>query len=99
MARFVVISEQGPAWDAARPMRQQPGWDAHARFMDALAEERFVVLGGPLRGGPQHRAMLVVEAPDEATARRRLAADPWVRDGVLRTVSLEPWELLLGSLP
>lgn len=99
MARFVVIHEQGPGWDPARAMREQPGWDDHARFMDSLAEEWFVVLGGPLRGGPRHRAIRVVEAADERTARERLAGDPWMRDGVLRSVSLEAWTVLLGTLP
>lgn len=98
MPLFVVIDEQGPAWDPAKPMRQQPGWDEHARFMDALAEARFVVLGGPLQGGPRHRAMLVVSAPTADDARRRLDEDPWIRSGILRIAELDPWELLLGAL-
>jgi hypothetical protein len=48
---YAVTRERGPNWDPARPMREQDGWDDHAAFMDALAEEGFVVLGGPLGEG------------------------------------------------
>jgi hypothetical protein len=30
-------------------MREQEGWDEHARFMDALVDDGFVLLGGSLR--------------------------------------------------
>jgi len=96
---FVVINEQGPAWDQARPMREQTGWAEHASFMNELTEKRFVVLGGPLKGDVKHRAMLIVDAPDEPTARQRLAKDPWMRTGVLRNLTFDPWEVLLGTLP
>jgi uncharacterized protein YciI len=96
---FVVVSEPGPAWVAGRPMREQDGWPEHAAFMNALAAERFVLLGGPLHGGPTHRALLVVAAPDESTARRRLGEDPWRVSGILRVRSFEPWEIILGDPP
>jgi uncharacterized protein YciI len=96
---FVVIEEEGPAWEDKRPMRDQKGWTEHAKFMDALEAEHFVVLGGPLRNFSKHRAMLIVNAPDEQELRRRLDADPWMRAGVLRTIDIYPWEILLGKLP
>ncbi len=99
MPLFVVINEPGPSWDGAKPMRNQAGWPEHAAFMNALVDERCVVLGGPIHGGPTHRAMLVLRADDEASLRHRLADDPWMRSGVLRIGELLPWELLLGRLP
>lgn len=99
MPYFVVVNEQGPSWHDGRPMREQAGWAEHASFMNELTEKRFVVLGGPLKGGARHRAMLIVDAPDERTARRRLAEDPWMRSGLLRHLTIEPWEPLLGELP
>src|SRR2546430_17551464 len=80
MPYFVVINEQGPAWDEKRSMRDQKGWDEHALFMDGLADEHFVVLGGPLKY-LKHRAMLVLNAPNEVVLRERLAEDPWMRTG------------------
>ena len=48
---FLVTRVRGPAWDYARARREQPGWAEHAAFMDALVEEGFVVLGGPVGEG------------------------------------------------
>jgi uncharacterized protein YciI len=98
MPLFVVVNEQGPDWDPTVPMREQRGWADHATFMNALVEDGLVVLGGPLKGGPRHRALLVLRADDEASHRARLAADPWMRSGVLQLGELVPWELLLGEL-
>jgi hypothetical protein len=67
-------------------------------FMDALADEHFVILGGPLGNYRRHRAMLVLDAANETVLRKRLAEDPWMRDGVLRTIEIYPWEVLLGKL-
>jgi uncharacterized protein YciI len=97
MPFFVVINEQGPSWDNKLPMRSQKGWTEHASFMDALEAERFVVLGGPLKYH-KHRAMLIVNACDEQDLRKRLAEDPWMRTGVLRSIEIYPWEIMLGKL-
>ncbi len=43
--------------------------------------------------------MLIVNAPNEQELRRRLDADPWMRAGVLRTIDIHPWDILLGKLP
>jgi hypothetical protein len=79
-------------------MRDQKGWPEHAVFVDALADERFVILGGPLGNYRKHRAMLILDAPNEEVLRKRLAEDPWMRDGVLRTIEIYSWEILLGKL-
>src|SRR2546426_4687908 len=97
MPYFVVINEQGPAWDDKRSMRDQKGWTEHAVFMDVLADEHFVILGGPLKYS-KHRAMLILNALNESVLRKRLAEDPWMHTGVLRTIEIYPWEVLLGKL-
>jgi hypothetical protein len=79
-------------------MRDQKGWPEHAVFMDALADEHLVKLGGSLGNYRKHRAMLILDAPNEEVLRKRLAEDPWMRDGVLRTIEIYPWEILLGKL-
>ena len=65
--------------------------------MDALEDEGFVVLGGPLGGGP--RTLLVVDASGEDEIRWRLDGDPWAPLGLLTVASVEPWEILLGTQP
>jgi hypothetical protein len=47
---FAVTRSRGAGWDASRPMEEQKGWRQHADFMNALHEERFVLLGGPAWG-------------------------------------------------
>jgi len=70
--------------------------------MDALAEEGFLVLAGPLGDGhlgqvvSEHRVLLIFDADSESHAR--LDADPWTPMGMLETVSVEGWNVLLGEL-
>jgi len=94
-----VIEEQGPQWDDKCSMRDQKGWTEHAVFIDALVNERFVVLGGPLGNYSKHRALLIISAANEQVLRTRLAEDPWMRTGVLCAIEIYPWEILLGKLP
>jgi hypothetical protein len=76
-------------------MREQDGWDEHARFMDALVEDGFMVLGGPLEG--EREVLHVVDAPSERAVRDRFAEDNWHRNGMLRITSLESWTVLLDG--
>ena len=48
MPRFVLIRERAGGWDWNTPMREQTAWDTHAAFMDRLADEGFILAGGPL---------------------------------------------------
>src|SRR5262249_10329041 len=93
---FIVLEERGPRWDDARPMEEQAEWPAHAAFMDALAAEGFVVLGGPLEG--TRRVLLVIRAEDVTEVRQRFSADPWVQNGLLVVKNCWPWTIRLGSL-
>lgn len=95
MAVFAVTEVAGPNWDASRARREQAGWDEHAAFMDALVEDGFVVLGGPIGDG--ERVLLVVEADDETTIKARLAPDPWLPAGILAIASIEPWTIWLDA--
>jgi uncharacterized protein YciI len=91
---FAVMREGGARWEHARPPHEQDAWDQHLAFMGALAESRFVVLGGWLADAP--RTLLVVDAHDEADVRRRFEDDPYTAMEMLTITSVEPWELLLG---
>jgi uncharacterized protein YciI len=93
---FLVTRAWGPAWDPNRPRRGQDGWDEHAAFMDALVDDGFVVLGGPVGDVETGPALLVVEAESEEAVRERLAADPWPED-LLTIERIEPWTIWLRS--
>jgi hypothetical protein len=77
-------------------MEEQADWAAHADFMDALTDEGFVALGGPLEG--TRDALLVVRAEDSSEIRDRLSKDPWERNGLLVPKDCWPWTIRLGSL-
>lgn len=92
---FVVTRVPGPEWDARRDVRQQKGWDEHAAFMDALLDDGFIVLAGPL--GPTGLTLLIVEAPDADAVRARLAEDPWEPMEVLVTSTVQSWTVWLDG--
>jgi uncharacterized protein YciI len=92
---FAVRLERGGPWDWSRGLRDQAGWDEHARFMDALVEEGFLVLGGPLAG--EREILHAISAPSEYAVRERLAADNWHQNGMLTVKSIEPWTILLDG--
>jgi uncharacterized protein YciI len=96
---FAVIREAGPAWTDGQGITGQPGVSDHAAFMNALAEQDFVLFAGPLAGSEHGRvrALLIVNAESEAEIHRRLADDPWMPTGQLLTVSIEPWKILVGA--
>jgi uncharacterized protein YciI len=91
---YLVMRAKGPAWDHSRRRREQSGWDEHAAFMDALVDEGFVVLGGPVGEGDGDDTLQVVDAESELAIRSRLAEDPWGED-MLMTKSIEPWSVWL----
>ena len=63
--------------------------------MDALVEEGFIVLGGPLGG--EREILHAVSASSEDAVRERLAQDSWHQNGMLRVTSIEPWTILLDG--
>ena len=93
---FAVLRDYGPAFVPGQLLEAQPGWAAHARFMDDLASEGVVLLAGPL--GDAEDALLIMRADDAAQIERRLADDPWTANRVLRTRRIAPWTLRIGSL-
>jgi hypothetical protein len=93
---FAVIRTRGPAWQESRPLEGQPDWPAHAAFMNGLAKEGFVVVGGPLEGTSDTLLIIRATTPDEI--RARLAEDPWTTTDLLRVARTAPWQLRLGAL-
>ncbi len=92
---FVVISSAGPARDLSVPVREQPLWDEHAEFIDALVAAGFLRLAGPLvdEGG----ALQIVEASDADQVRATLAKDPWYEHGILKLESVRRIEIFVDA--
>jgi len=93
---FAVMRTRGPAWNDVVSMEEQVDWRVHADFMNALADEGFIVLGGPLAG--TRDVLLIARAKSEAGIAARLAEDCWSVNGLLKTLWIRPWRLRLGAL-
>jgi hypothetical protein len=95
MAMFhVVLHRAGPEWQRGKPLEEQSGWNEHAAFMDALVDDGFVVLGGPL--SDEHRVVHAVEAESADAVRTRLARDPWSETHLV-IAAIEPWTIRLDG--
>ena len=68
----------------------------HAAFMDALFDQRFAALVGPLEDSRD--ALLILRASSASEIVERLALDPWTTSGLLITKQINPWQLRLGAL-
>ena len=97
MARWVIRVERGGPWDWSKDMREQKGWDEHAAYMDAIFEEDWLLLVGPLED--TRYTLWVVEAASEEEIRSRMGEDPWSANGMLRPVSIERWNIVMDRLP
>ena len=93
---FAVLRSRGPAWDDSKPLESQAAWAAHAEFMDALFEEGFTALVGPLEA--TRDALLVLRASSASQVVERLAADPWTANGLLVIKQISRWQLRLGTV-
>lgn len=91
----LVVYESGPAWVPGQARRDQPGWPDHAVFMNRLEDEGAAVLGVPLRG--TDTVPVVMRAPTGAALQARIAADPWLMQGILQLRGIFPWAVLLGG--
>ena len=90
---FLAISSAGPNRDLSKGTREQPFWDEHAKFIDQLVADRFVLMGGPLvdEGG----SLLIVNAKDEDEVREKLKNDPWAQRGILNLESVKRWQIFI----
>jgi uncharacterized protein YciI len=99
MSYFVVTREAGSGWTDGKGAFEQTGVNDHSMFMNALADEGFVLFAGPLAGSESGRirAMVIIDAADEAEINLRLADDPWTLTQRLDIVSIDPWNLFVGA--
>ena len=92
---FLAISSAGPNRDFSKGTREQPFWDGHAKFIDQLVDDGFILMGGPLvdEGG----SLLIFNAEDENEVRAKLKNDPWAEHGILKLESVKRWEIFIDQ--
>jgi uncharacterized protein YciI len=93
--RVLVIFRAGPAWGSGPP-EDQPGWDAHADWVDALIDAGTFVMGGPL--SDYSGSVSLLEGLTAAEARELIATDPFVLNGVFGIDSVRDWTVYVDEL-
>jgi len=93
--RVVVVWRAGPTWTSGG-VHEQPGWDAHAEFIDALIAKGTFVMGGPFADNSGSMSLLEGITADEA--RRIIAEDPFVENGVFVLDDVREWDVFVDEL-
>jgi uncharacterized protein YciI len=93
--RVLVIFKAGPAWGSGPP-EEQPGWEAHAEFVDRLREEGTFVMGGPF--SDNSGSVNLLEGVTAVEATELLAADPFVANEVFVVDSMRDWTVYVDEL-
>jgi uncharacterized protein len=86
---FIIFRKPGPAWIEGKGSRQQPGWDAHAQFMDELHENGWILVGGPF--ADYSRVLQIVRCASMAEAEHLFDEDPWTDMGILEQDGVHEW--------
>lgn len=76
--------------------RRAPFREEHLRLAKEAVARGELVLGGAL-ADPVDGAVLVWRAADEATIERFVAADPYVRNGIVTGWRIRPWTVVIGG--
>jgi uncharacterized protein YciI len=93
--RVVVLWRAGPTWSSGG-VREQPRWDEHAEFIDTLIADGTFVMGGPF--GDNSGSMSLLEGVDAGEARRIIAKDPFVENGVFVLDDVREWDVFVDEL-
>jgi uncharacterized protein YciI len=93
--RVLVVLKAGPTWGSGPP-EEQPGWQAHADFVDALIEKGTFVMGGPF--SDYSGSVNLLEGVTALEAADLLAADPFVENGVFLVDSIRDWTVYVDEL-
>jgi len=93
--RLMVRFRAGPTWSSGS-VREQPDWDAHAEFVDALIERGTFVMGGPF--SDNSGSMSLLEGIDADEARRILEDDPFMKNGVFVLEEIREWTIFVDEL-
>jgi uncharacterized protein YciI len=94
--RVLIKWAAGPSWARGESIRDQPGWEEHAVFIDDLVDRGIFVMGGPLRDNSGSLALLDGVDPEEA--KRIVLEDPFVSTGVFVLDEILDWTIFVDEL-
>lgn len=90
MPTFVREIEMEPGDERRLAVRPE-----HRSYVHELHASGEIRMSGPL--ADDTGAVIVYAAPHIEAARRLIAADPYVREGVVREVSLREWNVVVPA--
>lgn len=93
--RIVVRVSAGPTWNGG-PIREQPGWDEHAVFVDRLFDEGTFVMGGPF--SDNSGSLMLYEGLTTDEAQALMQRDPFVQNGVFVVEDIREWTVFVDAL-
>ncbi len=76
--------------------RRAPLREAHLKLAREAEARGELVLGGAL-ADPADRAIIVFNGEDPSVAERFANADPYVKNGLVKTWTVRKWTLVVGS--
>src|SRR5690349_3256668 len=92
---YAAFLRPGARWDPTKPVREQPFWDDHARYMDALFASGVIVLGGPF--ADRTGSLVIVAADNAARVHELFRRDPWTERDVLVVADVKEWTIFLDA--
>jgi uncharacterized protein YciI len=92
---YAAFLRPGTLWNPEKPVRQQPFWDEHARYMDSLFEAGSIILGGPY--ADKTGSLVIVAAESAARVREMFRSDPWTQRDVLVVADVKEWTIFLDA--
>ena len=69
----------------------------HRAFLSGLAEEGVAIATGPLRDGPAE-AVLLFRGESVEQIRELLREDPFAQQGLIESVEVREWDVVIGSV-
>jgi uncharacterized protein len=92
---YAAFLRPGTHWEPDKTVREQPFWNEHANFMDALFEQRTIILAGPF--ADRSGSLVIVAADNAARVYELFRSDPWTEQDVLVVVDVKEWNIFLDA--
>lgn len=90
-----IIWEPGPSWVEGLPVSEQPGFQAHVRYLFQFVKTGQNLLSGPWRDEPGGLTILSVRNDEQA--QRIAFEDPAVKSGLF-VPKVKAWKVVMGAI-
>jgi hypothetical protein len=92
---FAAFVHRAGAWIPDRTPQEQAGFPDHAKFVGELEASGFIAQAGMMK--PSNDVLFIFRADSEEEVRRRMAEDPWQKDGHARLGRVEDVQFRIGA--